>query len=151
MPYVMVPVPEEHVEEAMAAVLHIIHRGRRVDWDAESVNELFHEVDEATRSLLSIVARATITDKPLTQRDAADRIEITEREITALIRDLNDRAAEASRPPMVQNKAVTQTLPNGRTREARALTMPSELAELVREAERIELANVPHPLSGSAE
>lgn len=151
MPYVMVPVPEEHVEEAMAAVLRIINRGRQVDWDSESTNQLFHEVDEAARSLLATVARAIIAGKPLSQRDVSDRIEITEREIAGLVRELNDQAADSSRPPMIMYQAVTQTLPNGRTREASVLTMPGDLAEFVREAERHELAAAPHPLGGPTE
>ncbi len=151
MSYVMVPVPEEHVEEAMAAVLRIINRARQLDWDAESATKLFHEVDESARSVMSVVARATLAGKQITQRDLADRIEITEREIAGITRELNDRAAEDARPAVVIYVGATQTLPNGRTREVRVLQMPNELADFIREAEMQELASTPNPLTELAE
>ena len=151
MPYVMVPVPEEHVEEAMAAVLRIVSRGRQVDWDQDSVTALFHDVDESARSLLSIVSRATVAGAQVTQRDLADKIEITEREIAGIVRELNDRAEQSEHPAILLYVGMTQTLPNGRTRDVRVLQMPDDVAEHVREAERLELANAPHPLTGLAE
>jgi hypothetical protein len=43
-------------------------------------------------------------------------------------------------------RAETEVLPNGRTRDVRRLDMDTDLAALVREAERAELAANPHPL-----
>ncbi|MEO6629812.1 MAG: hypothetical protein ABIP03_14740 [Aquihabitans sp.] len=151
MSYVMVPVPEEHVEEAMAAVLRIISRGRLIDWDAEGATALYEEVDESARSLLALVARATIAGKPLSQRAASDLMEISQREIAGLTKELAERSSAQSHPLIILNQSVTQTLPNGRTREAQVLQMTAAVAEFIRDAERTELANNPHPLTGIAE
>ena len=59
MGYVMVPVPEEHVEEAMEAVLRITRQSRLTPWDQDTMNAFFSELDESAKALLSLVARAT--------------------------------------------------------------------------------------------
>lgn len=148
MPYVMMPVPEEHVEEAMAAVLRIIARGRLVDWDAPSINTLFASLDEGTKALLGTVARAVGTGKQVPQRAAADMIELTERELLGITRELGERCTEEGRPSILMNVAASETLPNGRVRETRVFTMPDEIAEWVREAEKADLGNS-HPLIGN--
>ena len=48
-------------------------------WDSESVSRLFTDVDELTRSLLSVVARAASAGKELTERDAGDLLELSAR------------------------------------------------------------------------
>ena len=58
MPYVMVPVPEEHVQDVMQFVLREVAKASQLPWDEESVAQLFGEVDEASRSLLAYAARA---------------------------------------------------------------------------------------------
>lgn len=146
----MVPVPEEHVEEAMAMILRITRTARVEPWDQESVTTLFNEVDEASRSVLSAVARGTIKGDPVTDVAVADSIELTQREILGIVRELNEQVAETSQPAPITVVMVAETLPNGRTREQRTLTMDAEVAELVRAAERAEAAAAPHPLAGEA-
>jgi len=148
MPYVMVPVPEEHVQDVMQFVLREVARASLEAWDEESVTQLFHDVDEESRSLLAYAARATITGKELSEAEAADLLQLRQREMAGIMRDLNDRVAKASRPPLVSTRTVTEVLPNGRTTEKRVLWMNEELAPLVHAAERAELADVPAPLDG---
>lgn len=149
MPYVMIPVPEEHVEEAMAAVLRIINRGRMLDWDAETINTLFQSLDESTKALLGTVARAVGAGKKLPQRTAADMIQLTERELMGILRDVHERCAEETRPTILSNVPSTETLPNGRVREVRVFTMPDDIAEWVRDAEKADLGSSSHPLLGN--
>ena len=151
MPYVMVPVPEEHVEEAMAAVLRIIGRGRLMDWDAAAVTELFESVDESARALLGTVARATGAGKQIPQRTAADMIQLTERELLGIMREINELCSQQSRSAILMNAAANETLPNGRVRETRVFTMPDDLAEWVRDAEKADLQGNAHPLIGNDE
>ncbi len=151
MPYVMIPVPEEHVEEAMSAVLRIISRGRLVDWDAESVRRVFEEVDESARALLAITARSMKAGKPVTQAAAADFVQLSQRELVGIMRELNDRATAESRPAIMTNQAASETLPNGRVRETRVFSMADDVAAWVREAEKADLASAPHPLLGADE
>lgn len=135
----------------MAAVLRLIHRGRQVDWTEADAITLYEEVDESARSLLALVARATIASKLFSQRDASDLLEITQREVAGLVKELSERSATAGHPWIILNQTVTQTLPNGRTREAQVLQMTAEVAEFICDAERAELASNPHPLTGIAE
>jgi predicted ATP-dependent protease len=146
MPYVMVPVPEEHVQDVMQFVLREVAKASLEPWDEGSVSKLFHEVDEEGRSLLAYAARATISGKELSEADAADRLQLRQREIAGIVRDLNDRAVNANRPNVVGTRVVTETLPNGRTVDKRVLWMSEEVAPLVHNAERAELADVPAPL-----
>jgi hypothetical protein len=146
MPYVMVPVPEEHVQDVMQFILREVAKASLESWDEESVSALFQEVDEESRSLLAYVARAIMSGKEISEADAADLMQLRQREMVGIMRDLNDRATKANRPALVTPRTVTETLPNGRTTDKRVLVMSEELAPLVRNAERAELADVPAPL-----
>jgi len=146
MPYVMVPVPEEHVQDVMQFVLREVARASQEPWDDVSVSELFHDVDEESRSLLAYVARATMSGKEISEAEAADLMQLRQREMAGIMRELNERAAKANRPVLVSARTVTDTLPNGRTVEKRILWMNEDLAPLVRSVERAELADVPSPL-----
>ena len=148
MPYVMVPVPEEHVQDVMQFVLREAAKASLEPWDEESVSQIFHDVDEESRSLLAYAARAVITGKELSEAAAADLLQLRQREMAGIMRDLNDRATKANRPALLSTRTVTETLPNGRTTEKRVLWISDELAPLVHSAERAELADVPAPLDG---
>lgn len=150
MPYVMVPVPEEHVEEVMAFVLREVAKANLRPWDAEAVTALFHEVDEASRSLLAYAARAAMTGTDTSEAQAADMVQLSVREVAGIMRDLNETAREADRPMLLGTRTVSETLPNGRTSEKRVLWMNNDVAMLVREAERQELADLPQPLDGGS-
>jgi hypothetical protein len=146
MPYVMVPVPEEHVQDVMQFVLREVAKASLEPWDEKSVSELFHNVDEESRSLLAYAARATISGKELSEAEAADLMQLRQREMAGIMRELNERATKANHPVLVSARTVTETLPNGRTAEKRVVWMTEELAPLVRDAERAELAGVPTPV-----
>jgi hypothetical protein len=146
MPYVMVPVPEEHVQAVMQFVLREVAKASLEPWDQESVSELFRDVDEESRSLLAYAARATISGREISEAEAADLVQLRQREMAGIMRDLNERAAKANRPALVSTRTVTEALPNGRTLEKRVVWLSEELAPLVHSAERAELAEVPAPL-----
>lgn len=146
MAYVMVPVPEEHVADVMQFILREMAKAAQVPWDEDAVSALFHEVDEASRSLLAYVARASITGTDLTEAQVADLMQLRQREVTGIMRELNERAAKDDHPALLGTRVVTETLPNGRTTEKRVVWMSEDVAALVREAERAELADVPPPL-----
>lgn len=146
MGYVMVPVPEEHVEEAMNMILRIAARARLAPWEQAEVTAMFEEVDEATRSVFSAVSRSSIAGTTVSDHQIAESIEIPQRELLGIVRELNERAQTASRLPLIVVRQDTEMLPNGRTREQRILSMDTDLAGLIREAERLERAANPHPL-----
>jgi hypothetical protein len=146
MPYVMVPVPEEHVQDVMQFILREVSKASLVPWDGESISQLFHEVDEAARSLLAYTARASLNGTDMTEAQAADMMQLRQREVVGIVRELTEQATKANRPSLVTTRTVTETLPNGRTKEKRVLSMSDEVAALVRDAERAELADVRPPV-----
>ena len=68
MPYVMVPVPEEHVEDVMQYILRALSRAAIVPWDDESIAEVYEQVDEAPgrcwRSRPALRSRARTSTMP---------------------------------------------------------------------------------------
>jgi predicted ATP-dependent protease len=146
MPYVMVPVPEEHVQDVMQFVLREMAKASVEPWDDEAISELFHEVDEASRSLLAYTARASMGGTDITEAQAADMMQLRPREVVGIVRELGELATKANRPSLMATRTMIETLPNGRTTEKRVLSMSDEVAALVRDAERAELANVRPPV-----
>ncbi len=142
MPYVMVPVPEEHVQEAMEAVLRIIARADMVPWSDDTFMEMFNGVDEPTRAVLSTVAKAAESDKRLTDDEITARTELGIREILQLIREVNEQAKADHHPTLVFSQTGSVTLPNGRVRDQRQFYMTAEVAALVRAAEAAEHAEI---------
>src|SRR4051812_12108014 len=80
VPYVMVPVPEEHVEAVMNFVLRSVAQAALQDWDDESLTKLWNESDEATRSLLSFTARAAASGNEIEVAEVARQMQLTPRE-----------------------------------------------------------------------
>lgn len=149
MPYVMVPVPEELVTGVMDFVLKQLAKAAMEPWDDDSISEIYHAVDEPSRSLLSFVARATLADKELGEPDLAKLIQLTPREAMAIMREINTTAKEMSRPQIVEARMVTETLPNGRTREKRIIAMEPDVAEIVQAVEKADLMS-DQPAAGDA-
>lgn len=150
MGYVMLPVPEEHVEAVMQFVLREMARASLQPWDDASVSQVYEEVDEATRSLLAFVARATTDGSDLSDAEAAAKIQLTVRETVGIMNELQVMTREAGRPALLTSRSVTERLPNGRTTSRRVITMEPEVAELVRAVEEAELRSMPHPLGEPA-
>jgi hypothetical protein len=140
MPYVMVPVPEEYVEEVMQFVLRSRARESITYWSAEEIAALYAEVDEPTRSLLAYAARASLSGSDLPETEAARRIELTQREVLGILRELNDRARDLGRPTIIGRKSITEALPSGRTADVRVFYMADDVAAMVHEVERADLA-----------
>src|SRR4051812_10210128 len=132
MEFVMVPVPEEHVIDVMQYVARLVARASIVPWDEEAMSKLFGDVDEACRSLLSLVARATVADKEVIEQDAADLLELNVREVRDILRDLNDEARQANRDAPIAARDGSMPLPNGRSIEVRRYEMDEAVAQMVR-------------------
>jgi hypothetical protein len=151
MPWVMVPVPEEHVQDVMEYVIRTATRAQLEDWDLESAQDVFVKIDEACRSLLSIAARASAAGKQLRDQEAADFIQLNVREMVGIIREVNEAANAANRPPLLNTTTINEELPNGRLREQRVIVMAPTVARLFRTAERAAESLESSPLERSAE
>lgn len=141
MPYVMVPVPDEHVEDVMQYILRAIARASIDPWDEASVGEVFGEVDEVSKSLLAYVARAALEGKELPDAEAAKLIQLSAREIMGVTNELTGLARDRNRPALIGSRTLEERLPNGRTLTKRVLMMDLDVAELVSQAERADLAS----------
>jgi len=148
MPYVSVPVPEEHVEDVMRFILRAMARASMLSWDEESFADLWGDTDELGRALLAFVARATLEDVDLTDREAAEKVQVRPREVHALAAELSQESQRRRRPSIVTTQMVEDELPNGRVVEVRVLLMDAEVARFVADAERAELAG--HKTIGEA-
>jgi hypothetical protein len=148
MPYVMVPVPEEHVEEVMQFVLRAVARASVQPWDLEGISQLWDEVDELSRALLSYVSRATVADKDLAEGDVAAMMQLSVRETIAIMREVNEVARQSDRPNLIFPRTVAERLPNGRTMEKRVLFMEDDVADLLRQAEEAERSSAPNVPGG---
>ena len=149
MGYVMVPVPEEFVEDAMKMVLRLSQSDRMNEWDEESVTALFNEATEMEKAVLSAVARGSLSDDESVREDELARsMEHTLREVREIAKALNERSIENDYGRLISIRTVTETLPNGRTREERRFAVQEHVAEWIREAERVEARNARNPLLG---
>ena len=77
MPYVMMPVPEEHVEASCISSSGPSRGPRSSPGTRSRSAEVFLEVDEAARSLLAFVARSAADGSDLDAADAARKIQLT--------------------------------------------------------------------------
>ncbi len=148
MPYVMVPVPEDHVEEVMQFMLRTMARASQEEWDQENVTRIFLGVDEISKTLLSHIAHATKAGKEVFEGDAAAVVQLSQRETSAIVRELNEISREENRPPIIYRRPSMEVLPNGRTVEKFTIVVDDEIAPLLIAAEKADLAA--NPLPGSA-
>ncbi len=146
MPYVMVPVPEEHVEEVMQFMLRAISRANLTEWDDEAVASLFDQIDEFGRSLLAFVGRAASTEKDLPEADAARLLQLSPRETVAIVREINELCRDLDRPSLINRRTVAEVQPNGRSLDVAVLSLEPETVEIVNAAVNADRAANPSPL-----
>jgi hypothetical protein len=103
------------------------------------MTHFFAKIDEPSRSLLSVIAHASLAGKDLTDREIADLIELSQREVAGMVRELNDATEQEQRLQLLFFRVVPEVLPNGRTREKRVISMQEEVAAYVQLVEQAEL------------
>ena len=145
MDYVMVPVPEEHVVDVMQHVARLVARASVVPWDDDAIAAVFDEVDEPSRSVLSLAARSTSAGKDLTDEDAATTVELNVREIKAIVRDLQEVSVREKREPILALREAIVVLRNGRSVQKRLFTMTEAVARAIRAHERASLGDLVAP------
>lgn len=151
MEYVMVPVPEEHVVDVMLYVARLVARASVVAWDDEGVAEMFDEVDEVSRALLSLVARSTTAGQDLSDEEAAKALELNVREVRDITRDINEISQKGKREPLLALREATVVLRNGRSVQRRLLAMAEPVARTLRAHERTSLDDLPSQPAAPAE
>jgi hypothetical protein len=152
MPYVMVPVPEEHVLEVMGAVMRLAARRPHDEppkaWDQEAVNAFFAKANEPTRGLLSFLAHPKRAGKEFIPPDIARKLELEPSEVSGLLGPLQREFRRANRVPLFESRVQLENSASGRTLKRRRLMMGAEDAAMVRTAEEAVRAVEPDPLLG---
>jgi hypothetical protein len=152
MPYVMVPVPEEHVLEVLGVVLRLAARQSHDEppraWDQEAANEFFAKANEPTRGLLSFLAHPKRAGKEFIPPEIAEALELETSEVSGLLGPLNREFRRANRVPLFESRVHLETTARGRTLKRRSLMMGAEHAEMVRAAEQAVRSVEPDPLLG---
>ena len=140
MPYVMVPVPEEHVLEVLGFVMRVASRPSHDEppkaWDQEAVNGFFAKANEPTRALLSFLAHPKREGKEFIPPEIARAFELEASEVSGLLGPLSREFRRANRVPLFESRVHAETSPSGRTLKRRRLMMGAEHARMVRAAEQ---------------
>jgi hypothetical protein len=151
MPYVMVPVPEEHVLEVMATVLRLATRQSHNEppkgWDQQAVTQFFGKANEPTRGLLSFLAHPKRAGAEFIPPDIGAALELETSEVSGLLGPLNREFRRANRVPLFESRVHPETTLSGRTLKRRRLMMREDNARLVRAAEQALREVEPDPLS----
>ena len=125
MPFVMVPVPEEYVTDVMQLVVDMTRAAPIQDgaqWDQATIEKFVFDADEASRSLLSAVARGVISGTEVTEDYAAGVLQYDIEDTLELIEQINAASERTGMPALV-------------TRNNRLLSMTPVVARLVRAAD----------------
>ncbi|MEO7573741.1 MAG: hypothetical protein ABIX10_15030 [Acidimicrobiales bacterium] len=126
------PVPTEHVLDVMRWVLF---RGEAVDaevfGDPMRVVGLLKEADDDVRTLVGLVANATLRNEPLRLLDLADELGRTHPDVAATIEALNEHALEGERP-LLELRNETSVGVHGQTGTIAHVSMRSDLALVAR-------------------
>ncbi len=125
MPFVMVPVPEEYVTDVMQLVVDMTRGAPNQDgaqWDQPTVEKFFFDADEASRSVLSVIARGVVAGSDVTDEYAAGVLQLDMQGTAAIIEQINAASERAGMPALV-------------TRENRLLSMPADVARMIQAAE----------------
>jgi hypothetical protein len=139
MEYVMVPVPNEFVVDVMQYVSRLVSQASLVPWTKEGVEEFFDSVEETAKSLLSLVARYTVAYKEAGYDEATEQLELSQREIREIAREINLGAQRQRFEPLLGSKETAVQLPSGRTTQRWTFVMAEPVARMIRAHERADL------------
>jgi hypothetical protein len=146
----MVPVPEALVHDVVQLIYKLNVQGGVAGtlsaWDESGVERYFLAADEDIRSLLSVMARATLAGKTVTDQVVADFMQLGYRETFEVLRRVRESLSSTRSAQLIGIEKREEMLPSGRIRERRVLTMEPDIARMVRAAELAVRALEPHPL-----
>ena len=119
MPFVMVPVPEEYVTDVMQLVVDMTRGAPNQDgaqWDQPTIEKFFFDADEATRSVLSVVARGVVAGSAVTDEYAAGALQLDPQDMVAIVEQINAASDRVGMPALVtrQNRLLSMTPDNAR-------------------------------------
>ena len=138
MPFIMVPVPEEHVNDVMDYIVRLQRQdGAELQgWDDEGMHQLFLEADEPTRSVLSFLALPGRAGKEVEPHEIAEALELRTQDLTGILGPLHKKVKRVlRRHPLIESTTGVSRAPDGRPVRRRVYVMSDEIARMVRAAE----------------
>lgn len=101
MPYVMVPVPEEHEQELMAEVLRMSLRKSLGEWEVEPLRAVFEESEPTARALITVLARASNDKRTLSRKQIAEATGAASADLVGLSDQVNARCITRKMPYLI--------------------------------------------------
>jgi hypothetical protein len=145
-PYVMVPVPAEHLAEVGQFIIRTVARAAVADWDGPSLQQFCQEADEASRALLRFAAEATVAGEQVRVEAAAGALHVSARETLGILDDINEAAIAAKRAPLFVIQTISEELPDGRVLEPRIYAMAPSVARMLHDGALAAPTSSPEPL-----
>jgi hypothetical protein len=136
MPYVMVPVPEEHVLDVMRLVLR---RSRAqeplMEWDSESVSEFLVDSDDDTRAIVLFVARATLVEEAIRIPGLSEALGLPVSTVLPAMGAANKRSLAAGRERILLMRSEAAVADDGTVTRVEEFAMPGRLAAMIVETD----------------
>jgi hypothetical protein len=126
--YVMVPVPEEHLEEVMNFVRWHTVKPPAVTFDEQAVAWAIRGVDDMSRTLLGAAAAAALEGRDVTASDLGRASSCSYREVVGAILEINQLLLKAGG---LQATLMMRPAPGERDLSERVVSMPEPLARIV--------------------
>lgn len=101
MPYVMMPVPEEHEQELMNEILKISLRKSLSDWSEPSVRSVLDSSAPRSRELIALLTQAAAHNRKLSRTEVAASLGADSIELRGLVDEINERCTDRSAPYLV--------------------------------------------------
>ncbi len=90
MTWVMVPVPEELMQEVQILLYQLRGRANAPRWDDEAMGRHLLALEEEPRAVLSAVAAGVVAGDPVEATVLAERLGVSVRELFGLVMEAND-------------------------------------------------------------
>lgn len=148
MPFVMVPVPEEHVFEVMQLIIKFAKQAALEPWEQSDLDEYFLAAVEPVRSLLSVVSRSTLAGREVGTDQVVTAMELKLRDLAGILKQIDQECQAMSRVALFEVRTETTIGPAGRPMTKRTFVMEEATARMVRSAEQTTRELEPHPLDG---
>jgi hypothetical protein len=133
MEYVMVPVPEEIVDEVRAFLAWDVSGNTATPDNPEAIVGIYESSDAVVRAVLSTVAAASLDGFRPPLREVAETAGVNIHELIGVLADMNHRLRDAGGPmAAIMMRPDHRPRPDGVTEwEHRVMHMPDPLAKLV--------------------
>src|SRR5262245_662386 len=138
MPYVMVPVPEQHLLDVMRYIMRLASQAPPETprpWDQVALERLLADSNTQTRALLTYLADPVRAGREVRARDVADDLELAAGDVPGIVGPLNRHFRRENREPLIESRAITVSTRSGKQAKRRTLVMSETVAPLVLAAE----------------